>query len=262
MFPPGVNNVAICFSDVGARTDYVTLAVDGAADLHFGSSVDAYQQVSLYTFDQQGNQQENITDWVLDQFKKHYQPGRARTKRLITKNAIFHYVYGLLHDPIYRKKYAQNLQREFPRIPCYSDFWAWADWGKELMDLHLGYEKVAPAKLQRTDRVDENAKESGTSLRVLLRADKDAGRILIDTGTILAGIPAKAWEYRLGNRCALEWILDQYKERKPKDPSIREKFNTYRFADHKEAVIDLLARVTTVSLKTVEIVEAMRKADH
>ena len=56
--------------------------------------------------------------------------------------------------------------------------------------------------------------------------------------TTLAGVPEKAWEYRLGSRSALEWVLDQYKERKPRDPTIREKFNTYRFSNHKERVID------------------------
>ncbi|MCK7496171.1 MAG: hypothetical protein MZW92_38490 [Comamonadaceae bacterium] len=59
--------------------------------------------------------------------------------------------------------------------------------------------------------------------------------------TTLAGVPPEAWTYRLGNRSALDWVLDQYKEKKPKDPTIREKFDTYRFADHKERVIDLLA---------------------
>ncbi len=66
--------------------------------------------------------------------------------------------------------------------------------------------------------------------------------------------------YRFGNRSALEWILDQYKESKPKDPTIRERFDTYRFADYKEKVIDLLARVTTVSVETQRIVEEMTKA--
>ena len=78
----------------------------------------------------------------------------------------------------------------------------------------------------------------------------------------LTGIPPEAWDYRLGNRSALEWILDQYKEKKPKDPTIREKFNTYRFADYKEKVIDLLMRVTTVSVKTVAVVESMKKLGH
>jgi len=71
-------------------------------------------------------------------------------------------------------------------------------------------------------------------------------------------IPPEAWSYKLGNRSALEWILDQYKEKTPKNPTIRAKFNTYRFADHKEKVIDLLTRVTRVSVETTEIVEAMK----
>ena len=76
---------------------------------------------------------------------------------------------------------------------------------------------------------------------------------------MLGGVPEKAWEYRLGSRSALEWVLDQYKERKPRDPTIREKFNNYRFSNHKEKVIDLLRRVCTVSLGTMEIVDSMAR---
>ena len=93
-----------------------------------------------------------------------------------------------------------------------------------------------------------------------LKADKDNGSILLDTRTSLSGIPASAWTYRPGNRSGLEWILDQYKEKKPRDPAIAAKFNTCRFKDYKEKVIDLLARVTRVSVETMEIVDAMRKA--
>ena len=71
------------------------------------------------------------------------------------------------------------------------------------------------------------------------------------------GVPTEAWEYRLGSRSALEWVLDQYKERKPRDPTIRERFNTYRFADHKERVIDLLGRVCAVSAFTTNIVNEL-----
>lgn len=94
----------------------------------------------------------------------------------------------------------------------------------------------------------------------LLRADRSNGNLRLDTETQLTGVPPEAWDYRLGNRSALEWILDQYKEKTPRDPTIREKFNTYRFADYKEKVIDLLMRVTRVSVETVAIVEAMRNA--
>ena len=72
-------------------------------------------------------------------------------------------------------------------------------------------------------------------------------------------MPADAWRYRLRSRTAIEWVLDQYKEKKPRDPTIRERFNTYRFADYKEDVIDLLRRVCTVSVRTAEIVGGMAR---
>ncbi|MGB5096938.1 MAG: type ISP restriction/modification enzyme, partial [Porticoccaceae bacterium] len=155
---------------------------------------------------------------------------------------------------------AQNLKREFPRIPFYADFWQWAGWGKALMDLHIGYESVEPWPLTRIDVPDDKARAAGQSPKAMLKADKDAGLIRLDSETTLAGVPAEAWDYRLGNRSALEWILDQYKEKTPKDPTIRQKFNTYRFADHKEQVIDLLQRVTRVSVETMDIVARMKGA--
>ena len=181
-------------------------------------------------------------------------------QRPITKDDIFHYVYGVLHDPAYREKYAINLKREFPRIPFDPDFWAWAEWGERLMALHIGYEQVEPWPIERLDEPDEKARQAGVAPRAILKADRDNGTIRLDTETQLAGIPAEAWDYRLGNRSGLDWILDQYKEKTPRDPTIREKFNTYRFADYKEKVIDLIARVTRVSVETVAITEAMEKA--
>ena len=96
-----------------------------------------------------------------------------------------------------------------------------------------------------------------TPTRAILRADKERNRIILDDQTTLAGIPDEAWWYQLGSRSALEWVLDQYRERRPRDPTIRERFNTYRFADHKERVIDLLRRVCTVSVKTMDVVDDM-----
>lgn len=166
----------------------------------------------------------------------------------------------MLHDPIYREKYAQNLKRESPRIPFYADFWQWADWGKELMDLHIGYEQVQGFMLKRVDQPDEKSRKAGVAPKAMLKADKVSSSIILDIETTLSDIPPGAWSYTLGNRSALEWILDQYKETKPEDPTIREYFNTYRFVDYKEKVIDLLMRVTFVSVRTVAIVNDMKLA--
>lgn len=258
IFPIGLSNIAISFSDVGRRAEFMALAVDRPADLHFGASIDAYQQASRFRFGSDGTRIDNITDWSLEQFSRHYEKGK-KPKRSITKDAIFHYVYGVLHDPAYREKYALNLKREFPRIPFYADFWRWAEWGEKLMQLHIGYEKVEPWRFKRTDAKDEKSRKAGLAPKVMLKVNKDAGNIQLDSETQLTGIPVEAWDYKLGNRSALEWILDQYKEKTPKDPTIREKFNTYKFADHKEKVIDLLMRVTRVSVETMKIIEAMRQ---
>jgi len=110
------------------------------------------------------------------------------------------------------------------------------------MDLHLNYENIKKYPLKQIDR--ETSKQN----KPKLKADKKAGKILLDEITTLQGIPSSAWDYKLGNRSALEWILDQY---------IAEKFNTYRFADYKKPVIELLQRVCTISVETMTIIEEM-----
>jgi len=252
IFPIGTHskNHNISFM-MGSRQPFASIASDILPNLALFSA-DPAQCLPRYRYTEDGRI-DNITDWGLVQFSDHY-GADAR----ITKDDIFHYVYAVLHDPLYREKYALNLKREFPRIPFYPKFKQWAKWGQKLMALHIGYEKVAPWPLVRTDTVDEKAKAAGLTPKVFLKADKDIGNIKLDSETQLSGIPPEVWDYKLGNRSALEWILDQYKEKKPRDPTIREKFNTYRFADYKDHVIDLLLRVTRVSVETQEITNAMR----
>ncbi|MEZ4631357.1 MAG: type ISP restriction/modification enzyme [Deinococcales bacterium] len=182
----------------------------------------------------------------MKQFVEHY------GDESISKEAIFHYTYAVLHHPSYRQKYEQNLKRDFPRLPFYEDFWQWAQWGKALLDCHINYESAKPYPLERI----ENQKDPA-QLKSKLKADKEAGLIILDEKTSLKGVPAKAWDYKLGNRSALEWVLDQYKEKKPKDATIAAKFDNYRFADYKEAVIELLKQLCSVSIETVSIIEQM-----
>jgi predicted helicase len=245
IFPaPGTKNLAIWWK-TGADRPQFALAVDAIPDLlPAGGSV-------CFPFFRYGDSPqpiENITDWVLNQFQKHYKD------KAITKTKIFYYVYAVLHHPAYREKYAINLKREFPRIPFYADFWQWADWGDRLMNLHLNYEQADPYPLARED-LPADASRRAYSPRLLAR--KDTGVIEVDTLTRLTGVPGEVYDYRLGTYSAVEWVLERYKEKTPKDPTIRERFNTYRFIDYKEHVIDLLARVTTVSVETMKIVGEM-----
>jgi predicted helicase len=255
-------NPCIVVTDATAQKPWMACAVEQVPDLHFVGAAAGTVCLPIQRIGSGGELADNITDWALKQFTAHYadEVGKGKGARKITKEAIFHYCYAVLHDPVYRTKYAQNLKREFPRIPFYADFWRWAAWGEALMALHIGYEQVEPFALRREDVPDAKARAAGLPPKALLKSDPAAGSITLDTETTLHGIPPEAWDYRLGNRCALDWVLDQHKEKKPKDPTIRDRFDTYRFADHKERVIDLLARVTTVSVETVRIVEAMRDA--
>lgn len=252
-------NRCIVATDPTAQKPWLACAVNRLPDLHFVGAAAGTLCFPELRFEN-GIAVPNVTDWALAQFRKHYLAAAKGIERSISKEAVFHYVYGVLNDPVYRERYALNLKRELPRIPFYVEFWQWADWGKKLMALHISYESAAPYVLERTDIPDDKARKAGVAPRTILKAHKDDGRIFIDSETTLRGVPADAWEYRLGSRSALEWILDQYKERTPKDSTVREKFNTYRFAHHKELVIDLLSRVITVSVETVKITEAMRQA--
>ena len=238
------NNV-IAFSCIGSNKPFQCLASNSLIDLHLtGDS----QCLPLYRYDKEGKRIDNITDWGLKQIQTHYQDPT------ITKIDIFHYTYAVLHNPAYRSKYELNLKREFPRLPYYENFQKWVNWGKQLMELHINYETVTPYNLTR---LDIPLKDNQKTPKAKLKADKTKGSIILDDVTILENIPKIAWENMLGNRCAFEWILDQYKEKKPKDPTIAEKFNTYRFADYKEQVIDLLMRVCTVSVETMNIIREM-----
>jgi predicted helicase len=82
--------------------------------------------------------------------------------------------------------------------------------------------------------------------------------IEIDSLTTISGVPLLAYQYKLGNRSAIEWVLDQYKPYKSSDETIQSNFNNYRFSDYKQEVIDLLLRVIYVSVRTMEVVEGLK----
>ena len=253
------SNRVIGFLAPGGRPQFSVLAADKISD--FAMFIDGSQCLPLYRYTADGERVSNITEWGLRQFLEQYGDDG------IGAEDVFAYVYAMLHDPAYRERYEVDLRREFPRVYFQDDFEWWAGKGRELLDLHIGFESVEPWGLERND-VNVGATHasplqremvgpstgSGRAVKTILRADKERGAIRLDEETTLAGVPPEAWEYRLGSRSALEWVLDQYKEKKPRDPTIRERFNTYRFADHKERVVELLDRVCAVSVATVGIV--------
>jgi predicted helicase len=162
---------------------------------------DPAQCFPYYTYAEDGsNRRENITDWALAQFRAAYGEG-------VTKRDIFDYVYGLLHHPLYRERYAENLKRELPRIPLVAGraaFETLRDVGARLAALHLGYEQAPEYPLLW--RTTPNMAQDWRVKKMRLTPDKTA--LVYNDWLTLEGIPAEAFAYRLGNRSALEWVLD------------------------------------------------------
>lgn len=235
----------------GVTKPFSVLAANTIMDLNsLSPAAGGCQCLPRYRYDKDGNRLDNITDWGLRQFTTHYE------NDAITKDDVFYYTYAVLHNPAYRKTYELNLKREFPRLPFYQDVFKLVNWGKALMELHINYETVAPYPLT----IQEAALRKETP-KAKLRAIPEDETIIIDENTTLTGLPETAWTYKLGNRSALHWILDQYKEKTPDDATIAAQFNTYKFAEYKTNVIDLLQRVCAVSVKTVEIMNAMEREE-
>ncbi|WP_390551261.1 type ISP restriction/modification enzyme [Qipengyuania sp. MTN3-11] len=253
----GSRNRCIAFL-CGNRLDFAAIGTD-ITPAYSLMSLDPNQGIARYRYTKSGERIDNITDWALNRFTRHY--GK---KAGVTKDAIFAYCYAILHDPVYREKYALNLKREFPRIPFYPDFVQWVEWGEKLLDLHIDYEEVDPYPLERVETPNPKRAEGShprPKLKSVLAEGAETGSVVVDEDTQITGIPAGAWDYRLGNRSAIDWVLDQHKEKKPRDPTIAAKFNTYRFADYKESMIDLLAKVVRVSVETNAVTDAMATLD-
>ena len=235
-------NKIICVAGIGNRKSFGCLATNNipALDLAFEKA----QCFPFYTYDEDGtNRQENITDWALAEFRKHYGDDT------ISKWDIFHYNYALLHHPTYREKYAMNLKRDLPHIPFAEDFWGFAKAGDQLADLHVNYESVP--KYDKLRKVETPGMQVNWDVEKM-KLSKDKTQLKYNDFLTLDGIPAEVYEYRLGNRSALEWVVDQYRVKVDKRSGV---VNDPNRAEEPQYIVDLIGRVITVSLKTVEIVK-------
>ena len=239
-------NRVICVGGYG-RKDFAVLMSKSIPDLNFYA--DPQQSFPFYTYDEEGrNRRENITDWTLGQFRAQYQDDT------IGKWDIFHYVYGLLYHPTYRERYQANLKRDLPRLPYTPDFWAFAKAGQRLGEIHVGYEDVDEYPLRFVETPD-----TPLDWRVeKMRLSKDKTGVKYNDFLTLDGIPAKVFDYRLGNRSALEWVIDQYRVKTDKRSGI---VNDPNRADDEEYIVRLVGKVVAVSLETVEIVEGLPDLD-
>ena len=234
-------NCVICVSGIGSKKSFQSLMISVIPSLDF---LEKTQCFPFYTYDVDGtNHQENITDWALSEFQNHY------SDDTITKWDIFHYTYGLLHHPDYREKYQANLKRDLPHIPFAKDFWGFANAGRELADLHVNYES-AP-KYDQLKHIETPGVPIDWRVEKM-KLSRDKTQLKYNDFLTLDGIPAAAYDYRLGNRSALEWVVDQYRVKTDKRSGI---VNDPNRADQPQYIVDLIARVITVSLKTMDIVK-------
>jgi predicted helicase len=268
-------NRVIVASDNGWRSPFSVLASCFTPDLHLCASTDGFQCFPFYTYAEDGSERrENITDWALQEFQTRYGDPK------ISKWDIFHYVYAVLHHPQYRERYAANLRRELPRIPFVGEvgravpsapsserpksgavgtprptnnaalFHAFAAGGQKLADLHVGYEQQPEFPLRRR----ENPQSPLNWRLEKMRLSKDKSSLTYNDFLTLDGIPPETFEYRLGNRSALEWVIDQYQVSTDKRSGIT---NDPNRPDDPEYIVRLLGQVITVSLETVKIVHWM-----
>jgi predicted helicase len=180
----------------------------------------------------------------LNQFREHYNDPK------ITKWDIFHYVYGVLHQPEYRSTFADNLKRELPRIPFMEDFGAFADAGRSLAKWHLEYESVEPWALTWVYAPGVPLSYEVSKMKL----SKDKATLIVNDSLTLADIPPEVARYRLGNRSALEWVVDQYQVSEDARSGIRSDPNRL---DDPEYIVRLVGQVVRVSVETVRIVEAL-----
>ena len=236
-------NRVICVAGIGGRKGFGCLMTNMIPTLDL--AFEKIQCFPFYTYNEDGtNRRENITDWALAQYRAHYQDDT------ITKWDIFHYVYALLHHPDYRERYEANLKRDLPRLPYTPDFWGFAKAGQRLGEIHVGYEDAEEYPLDFVETPDVQLDWRVEKMKL----SKDKTQIVYNDFLTLDRIPAKAFEYQLGNRSALEWVIDQYCVKTDRRSGI---VNDPNREDDPQYIVKLIKKVLTVSLETVEIVEGL-----
>jgi predicted helicase len=225
---PHIAGQVLCVTGIASGKPFMALCSNLIADLHMVGAGAGTQCFPL----------SHLKDAALTQFRQHY------ADAAIAKEDIFHYIYALLHHPEYRERYAANLKRELPRIPFAPDFHAFAAAGKELARLHVGYESLDPWPLERIET--KRVPYSERVVKMKLSPDKQS--LCVNESLTLAGIPPETFDYRLGSRSALDWIVDQYQVKGESDPN-RE--------DDPGYIVRLIGQVVRVSVATQETVKAL-----
>jgi len=267
-----VPNVGFYCVGMSSSVPFSVLAVDALPNLHLTGAGSGGQFYSRYTYrarkdtaddlftqlnpsadtanGSEFERMDNITDAALAEYRGAY-GGK------VTKDDIFYFAYGLLHSPGYRAEFAADLTKMLPRLPRLeeaADFREFASAGRELAGLHVGYDKVEPYPL-------EEILSGSTDLRVKKMAfgkNKDRSRIIFNQHITLAGVPDAAYEYMIGSRSAIEWVMERHQVKTDKASGIVNDPNDWcdEVGDPRY-IVELVKRIVTVSLETMKIVDAL-----
>ena len=278
-FPnPDSKNLIICVTGKGASNDFSALMVDFVPNLDILEKCQCFSRYRYIPTEAKGRQTalalreaefrraENIPDETISRFQKHYRD------KAINADAIFYYVYGLLHSPDYKTRFAADLKKMLPRIPkvdSLEDFRRFSKAGRALAELHVGYDDVEGSPL--TVKV-ENKKQAGQDDpddNELYRARKmrfggaakspDKTTIKYNDCITVEGIPLEAYEYIVNGKSAIEWVMERYQVTQHKDSKIINDPNDW--SDDPRYILELLGKVVAVSMKTVEIVDQLPKLE-
>ena len=198
----------------------------------------------------------NVSDFALKAYRAAYKDAK------IGKEDIFYYVYGILHSPEYKTRFAADLTKMLPRIPLAEDFWAFSQAGRKLAEIHLHYEDAQPYPVQEHRDVLELKDEKLYVVEKMRfgKKDKETDKSVIQYNShiTLTGIPPEAYEYVVNGKPAIEWIMDRYQFSKDKDSQIVNDPNDWaREHDDPKYILNLLKSIITVSLETMKVVNAL-----
>lgn len=269
LFPTAeATNIIICVSGLGGSKDNSTIISNCITDLNCLDAgtqcfplyyYEKNEQQTRTLFDTEVNENEyirrdGVSDFILTRAKKQY------GDKKITKEDIFYYAYGFLHSPEYRTLFANDLKKMLPRLPLVDevkDFWAFSKAGRKLADLHINYESV-PAY----EGVAVTGANSGFYTVEKMRYPKkgQTDTIIYNSKITIENIPAKAYQYIVNGKSAVDWIMERYAVTVHKDSGIKNDPNDWATeTNNPRYILDLLLSIINVSVQTVDIVEGLPK---